>query len=354
MTDVTTLPDAGSGDLAAGYVYLWVPGSPATQFKVAISVLVSLGLSTASWKEPVRAATTSAHTLATDFENGDTIDGVVLATGDRILIKNQTDPAENGIYTVNASGAPSRSSDADTGSELVNAAVVVSEGTVNGDSVFTCTTNAPINVGTTGLTWSAISTSSGLLAANNLSDVLDPATALQNLGGVKQGTHTIPVPAGAMTARTTNGPSSGTTESTTNKVMTRTLDFDASTAEYAQISIPMPKSWNEGTVTVQFIWTAANTGDVVWAAQAQYQRDDDAIDGSWGTAQSVTDSVTAAGDRMISSFTSAITPAGTGGDECSLLIQCYRDAANGSDTCTVDAKLIGIRVKYTINAGDDS
>ncbi|MGX7926455.1 hypothetical protein ACWPMX_07765 [Tsuneonella sp. HG094] len=214
-----------------------------------------------------------------------------------------------------------------------------------------------------------------LAAANNLSDVANPATARDNLGleigadvqaysanlaalasagGLKQGTHTIPVLAGAMVARTTNGAASGTTESTTNKVMTRTLDFDQSTDEFAQVSIPMPKSWDEGNVAVQFVWTAGATGNVVWGAQAQYQRDDDPVDGAWGTAQTVTDGVTASGDRMVSAFTNAITPAGTGGNECSLLVQVYRDADNGSDTLVADAKLLAIRVNYTVNAGDDS
>ena len=57
-------------------------------------------------KEPVRAATTAPGTLALDFENGDVIDGVTLATGDRILIKDQVTATENGLYIVNASGAP--------------------------------------------------------------------------------------------------------------------------------------------------------------------------------------------------------------------------------------------------------
>jgi hypothetical protein len=82
-----------------------------------------------SWKQAVRAATTAAGTLATSFENGDAIDGVTLATGDRILIKNQATASENGIYVVNASGAPTRATDADAGAELVNATVYVSEGT---------------------------------------------------------------------------------------------------------------------------------------------------------------------------------------------------------------------------------
>jgi hypothetical protein len=153
MTDVTTLPNAGAGDLAGGYMYLWVPGAPASQFKVPITELSALGLATASWKAPVRAASTANGTLASAFENGDSLDGVTLVTGDRILLKNQTTGSENGIYTVNASGAPSRASDADAGSELVNAMVPVSEGTANADKLFHCVTNAPIVLGTTALTW---------------------------------------------------------------------------------------------------------------------------------------------------------------------------------------------------------
>lgn len=106
-----------------------------------------------SWKAAVRAATTAAGTLATSFENGDAIDGVTLATGDRILIKNQAAPAENGIYVVNASGAPTRATDADTAAEVLQATVFVEEGTTLADTQWTCTTNAPITLNTTALTW---------------------------------------------------------------------------------------------------------------------------------------------------------------------------------------------------------
>lgn len=111
-----------------------------------------------SWKNSVRVATTAAGTLATSFENGDTVDGVILATGDRILIKNQSAGAENGIYTVNVSGAPTRSTDADIGTELVGAACFVSEGTTNADKLFLCTTNAPITLGVTALTFTELTT----------------------------------------------------------------------------------------------------------------------------------------------------------------------------------------------------
>lgn len=73
----------------------------------------------------VRLATTANITLASQLENGDTIDSVVLVTGDRVLVKNQTTASENGIYVVAASGAPTRATDADTFTELNNMVVYV-------------------------------------------------------------------------------------------------------------------------------------------------------------------------------------------------------------------------------------
>lgn len=106
------------------------------------------------WKAPVRAATTANGTLATAFANGSTLDSTVtLATNDRILIKDQTDQTENGIYTVNASGAPTRATDADTTSELNAASVFVLSGTVNGDKAFTQTTDNP-TVGSSNIVFS--------------------------------------------------------------------------------------------------------------------------------------------------------------------------------------------------------
>jgi phage-related tail fiber protein len=79
-------------------------------------------------------ATTVAGTLATSFANGQTVDGVTLVTGDRILIKNQATGSENGIYTVNVSGAPTRAADCDTGAEIEDAVLWVTKGTANADT----------------------------------------------------------------------------------------------------------------------------------------------------------------------------------------------------------------------------
>lgn len=144
-----------------------------------------------SWKQEARAATTSAHTLATDFANASVIDGVTLATGDRVLIKNQATASENGIYVVAASGAPTRATDADSGSELVDASIYVSEGTTNSDTQWVCTTNAPITPGTTGLSFAQLTSGGGaLLVSNNLSDVANASTSRTNLGAAASGAAT--------------------------------------------------------------------------------------------------------------------------------------------------------------------
>jgi hypothetical protein len=115
-----------------------------------------------SWKRPVRVATTTAGTLATSFEAGDSVDGVTLVAGDRLLIKNQTAGAENGIYVVAATEAPTRAKDFDASANVLGATMFVSEGTINSNKVFICTTNAPITLDTTALVFATPSLVSGL------------------------------------------------------------------------------------------------------------------------------------------------------------------------------------------------
>jgi hypothetical protein len=124
---------------------------------------VAQGLDT---KASVVAATATAGTLATSFANGQVVDGVTLATTNRILIKNQADATENGIYTVNASGAPTRSTDMDNGTEFPGAYVFVEQGTVNADTGWVCTNNAPVTLGTTNIVWTQFS-GAGTYTANN-------------------------------------------------------------------------------------------------------------------------------------------------------------------------------------------
>jgi hypothetical protein len=98
----------------------------------------SIGGRGLSSRKPVRVATTFTGTLATAFADGQTIDSVVVATGDRILIKNQAAQTQNGVYTVQASGAPLRANDFGDGDAVASSFVYVQEGTVNGSTGWLC------------------------------------------------------------------------------------------------------------------------------------------------------------------------------------------------------------------------
>lgn len=162
-------------------------------------------------------------------------------------------------------------------------------------------------------------------------------------------TFAIYIPASGMVSRTTNGAADGTTETTTNKVMLATKDFDPSTTEYVQFQVRMPESWNEGTVTAQFSWIAGGTGTAIWRIQGLARSDDDVLDTAFGTFESVTDTVTATTDLMQSNFTGALTLSGTPAAGDMALFQVYR---NGG-TLASDAKLVGVTLKFTVNDVDD-
>lgn len=93
---------------------------------------------TPSPRQVVAWATTANINLSTDLENGDTIDGNSLTTGEYVLVKDQTTAAQNGIYAVAASGAASRISDFDTWDEHLGLLVSVSGGSANADTLWVC------------------------------------------------------------------------------------------------------------------------------------------------------------------------------------------------------------------------
>lgn len=142
-----------------------------------------------SWKQPVRVATTTNGSLANAFANGQTIDGAVLVTGNRILLKDQTNQTDNGIYTVAATGAPARATDADSSAELTAATVMVEQGTVNADKAFTQTTNSPV-LGTSNLVWAQIGGGSSYSAGAGLSLSTGVFAVVPGAGILADGTST--------------------------------------------------------------------------------------------------------------------------------------------------------------------
>ena len=168
-------------------------------------------------KDSVKATTTANGTLASAFANGQTIDGITLATNDRILIKDQSTQTENGIYKVNASGAPTRVDDLATGADAAGAFVFVEQGTVNAENGFVCTSNkGSAVVGTNNLVFSQFSGAGQITAGNGLEKSGNTLSAdLKSNGGLVIESAEIAVDLAASSITGTLAVSDGGTGATT-------------------------------------------------------------------------------------------------------------------------------------------
>lgn len=131
MTAAANLTFSGGGEV------LGLPTVPSGATAAASKAYVDNSIMGVKPKQAVRVATTGNITIATALNSGDTLDGVTLADGDRVLVKDQSSPEQNGIYVVGAS--PARASDFDSLSpidEINGSWVGVQSGTANGGKVF--------------------------------------------------------------------------------------------------------------------------------------------------------------------------------------------------------------------------
>jgi hypothetical protein len=131
-------------------------GDPAVSSEAATKNYVDQAVAGLRTRIIAEAATTANINLTTDLENGDTLDGVTLVTGDRVLVKDQTDATENGLYIVVASGAASRDPEHDTIAELSGGMVVVNQGTANDNKIFLCTTDSDATIGISNITYTQV------------------------------------------------------------------------------------------------------------------------------------------------------------------------------------------------------
>jgi hypothetical protein len=185
------------------------------------------------------------------------------------------------------------------------------------------------------------------------SGVLKSATAAIKIAG----TETMWIPSSAMYGSETNGADAQQVETTATRPDLKVLDFDAGTAEYAQFAIAMPKSWNLGTITYQVFWSPGNTntGNAIFGLQGLACTEGDTADAVFGTAIEVTDAgIGTVEDVQMTSVSSAMTIAGSPADDDYCFFQLYRDAADGSDTFTGDARVMGIKLFYTTDAANDA
>lgn len=158
---------AANKDGTAGTVSLRTLGSGSAQAAAGNHSHAQLNF---DYKDSVRAATTANITLS----GAQTIDGVSVIAGDRVLVKDQSTGANNGIYAA-AAGAWTRATDMDTDAETTGGMVIpVAEGTANGDKLFILTTNDPITLGVTALSFSSVTGGGGT------GDVTGPGAATNN------------------------------------------------------------------------------------------------------------------------------------------------------------------------------
>ena len=159
----------GSGTIDVSSARITSLATPTGSTDAATKAYVDAQLQGLDVKTSVRVATTANGTLSSAFANNSTVDGITLATNDRILLKNQSTGSENGIYTVNASGAPTRATDFDADSEVTGGAFFFAEeGSVNADNGFVLTNDGAITVGTTALTFTQFSGAGQVIAGSAL------------------------------------------------------------------------------------------------------------------------------------------------------------------------------------------
>lgn len=142
------------------------------------------------WKPSARVASTGNVGVASP---GAAIDGISLAAGDRVVLKNQTAPAENGIYIWNAAGtAMTRAADADAWNELYSAAIIVEEGTANADTAWLVTSDRGGTLGTTAVTIGQFPGAGAVIAGNGMlrtGNTLDVGAGT----GIAVGTDTVAI-----------------------------------------------------------------------------------------------------------------------------------------------------------------
>lgn len=183
--DLTDWPRTAALDLNSQKITGLADGTAATD--AATFGQLSAAVAGFDWKEPVRAATTAnIATLAGGAPN--TVDGVTLANGDRILVKNQSTASQNGVYTVTtvgtgANGTWARAGDMDSAAEINRATVLVTEGTDARGDIYQQTATVA-TLGTDTVTWTKVSEGNQTYTADGTTITLSGTQFSITSGGV--------------------------------------------------------------------------------------------------------------------------------------------------------------------------
>jgi len=218
--------------------------------------------------------------------------------------------------------------------------------------------NADADTAAYGQLWTKTATPNELYFTNDAGNDIQLTTGAK--GPLLQGKHSIWIPAEAISPRSNAGCADLTlTPAATNgRPDIRGLAFDGATREHAQFTIAMPKMWDGGDVTARFYWTtiASGTGNVMWGIRGVSLSDNDAIDTGFGSlAVTAPDGVLATKDVHITDESGGCT---IGGSPAALDICCFqvvRESDQSNDTLnSVDCVLLGVKLFYTIDKGNDA
>ena len=300
-------------------------------------------------------ATKLLYATANDGTNPDIVD-----TGFIADVVDDTTPQLGGNLDVNGNTITSTSdgnialAPNGTGEVVVGSGSAAGDITTSGTQDLILDTNAGTNSGNITITDGA---NGHITLSPNGTGEVQAVDAADATGAVKiAGLETIFIPTLAMFGTETNGADAQTIETTATRPVMKVLDFDPSTIEYAQFSIAMPKSWNEGTITFQAFWSPSNTdtGDVLFGLQGVSVPNDATSDVVFGTAIYVTDAGGGAvEDVLVSPVSAAVTVASAAADTYTYF-QVLRNATDAADDFTGDVRLLGIKLFYTTNAANDA
>lgn len=232
-----------------------------------------------AFKQAAKVATTAAITLS----GTQTIDGIAVVAGDRVLVKDQATAATNGVYTVSAT-TWTRTTDADTADKIAGALIPVDQGTANGGLLFTATFKPTDTLGTTAMPFYRIYTTLDAATANTASKlVLRDAS-----GNFSAGTITAALSGNATTATTATYTTSGIAPNTSTYLNARVIQ--------------------NGNTTTYTDGLYLGYGNASSGATRLYGGGDTTTNVSIGTGGTLTASGTVSGTRLISTIATGTAP----------------------------------------------
>jgi len=313
----------------------------------------------------LRNSTSGAYTVQFKYASGsgDTFTFSATDKGDQAVFATGNDGSNPDIYTLGFGDGDVTLTGTQTltNKTLTSPAIGTKISDTNGNELLNLTaTSSAVNE----LTLANAATGNGpILSATGETNVdinlnpkgtgvLKSATAAVKIAGLE----TIWIPASAMYGSTTNPADAQQVETTALRPDMKVLDFDPSTAQFAQFSIAFPKSWNEGTITYQVFWTPSNTntGNCLFGLQGVSVADGATIDVAYNSVVAITDAgIGTVEDQQVSPVSGAVTVKDAAVDT-QTYFQLSRNAADGGDTFTGDARLLGIKLFFTTDAANDA